>query len=55
MTTFGEFNVTPKTAMGAGILLFQSASGVFVALMSLARFITVLPNPPTRDDLETED
>jgi hypothetical protein len=52
MSTFGDFNVNPKYTLGAIILLFQSASGLFMTLLSLARFIGVLPKPATLDDRE---
>ncbi len=52
MSTFGDFNLTPKDAIGAAILAFQSASGLFMTLLSLARFIGLLPKPKTKDELE---
>lgn len=53
MSTFGDFNVTPKHHIGATILLFQAASGLFMTLLSLARFIAILPQPETLDERES--
>lgn len=52
MSTFGDFNLTPKFTFAAIILLYQSASGLFMILLSIARFIAVLPHPETLDDKE---
>lgn len=54
MTTFGEFDLTPKSEIAALILLFHSAVGLFMTLLSLARFISLIPAPKSRDTLEQE-
>ncbi len=52
MTTFGEFDLLPRSNMAAVILLFHSAVGLFMTLLSLARFISLIPEPETRDTIE---
>lgn len=50
MTTFGEFDLEPKTDWAAVILLFHATIGLFMTLLSLARFIGMLPAPKAMDD-----
>ena len=52
MTTFGEPNVSPNGAFAAGLILWQSFVGVFMTLLSLARFIGLIPTPKTKDTYE---
>lgn len=52
MTTFGEFDLLPKTTFAAFILLFHATVGLFMTLLSLARFISLIPAPKTRDAVE---
>jgi hypothetical protein len=52
MTTFGDFDLMPKTTMAAFILLFHATVGLFMTLLSLARFISLIPAPKTRDAVE---
>lgn len=52
MSTFGEFNLTPKDVFGAIIIFLQSICGLFMTLLSLARFISLLPSPATMDEFE---
>ena len=52
MTTFGNFNLEPKTHFGAFVILFHSTAGLFMTLLSLARFVSLLPNPKSMDPRE---
>ena len=52
MTTFGDFDLLPKTALAAFVLLFHATVGLFMTLLSLARFISLIPAPKTRDTIE---
>lgn len=52
MTTFGEFDLLPKTTVAAFVLLFHATVGLFMTLLSLARFISLIPAPKTRDAVE---
>ncbi|WP_181373031.1 hypothetical protein [Massilia glaciei] len=52
MTTFGEFDLAPKTTLGAGVLLFHTTVGLFMTLLSLARFISLIPAPKSKDPVE---
>lgn len=52
MTTFGEFDLLPKTDLAAILLLFHTSIGLFMTLLSLARFISLIPTPKTKDVLE---
>lgn len=52
MTTFGDFDLLPKTTTAAFLLLFHAAVGLFMTLLSLARFISLIPAPKTRDEVE---
>lgn len=49
MTTFGDFDLLPRTDLAAVALLFHSTVGLFMTLLSLARFISLIPGPQTRD------
>jgi len=52
MTTFGNFDLLPKTNRAALVLLFHSTVGLFMTLLSLARFISLLPVPRSDDATE---
>lgn len=52
MTTFGNFDLLPKTNLAAMVLLFHSTVGLFMTLLSLARFISLLPTPKSSDVVE---
>lgn len=52
MTTFGDFNLLPKSNLAASVLLFHATVGLFMTLLSLARFISLIPAPKTRDPIE---
>lgn len=55
MTTFGDFDLMPKSTFGAFILLFHATVGLFMTLLSLARFISLIPAPKSMDVLENRD
>lgn len=52
MTTFGDFDLLPKSDLAAIVLLFHATVGLFMTLLSLARFISLIPAPKTRDPIE---
>lgn len=52
MTTFGDFDLLPNSNLAAVILIFHSTVGLFMTLLSLARFISLIPEPDTRDPEE---
>lgn len=54
MTTFGTTNISFKTNIGMMVIWFQSIIGLFMTLISLARFISLLPTPISMDDRENQ-
>lgn len=52
MTTFGDFDLLPKTNLAAVVLLFHTTVGLFMTLLSLARFISLIPAPKSKDPVE---
>lgn len=52
MTTFGDFDLMPKSSVGAFILLFHATIGIFMTLLSLARFVSLIPTPKSMDAME---
>lgn len=52
MTTFGYTTIYPKEPWGDVLVFTQSAIGLFMALLILARFISFLPKPKTLDEFE---
>jgi hypothetical protein len=52
MTSFGDFDLMPQTTAAAFILLFHASVGLFMTLLSLARFVSLIPAPKTRDVVE---
>ena len=54
MTTFGEPNMVPKNLWTVGLILYQSVIGLFMTLVSLARFIALIPTPDSSDKFESD-
>jgi len=52
MTTFGYSAIFPKETLGDILTLIQSVIGLFMALLILARFISLIPKPQTQDEFE---
>ena len=52
MTTFSYTTIYPKETLGDVLTLIQSAIGLFMALLILARFISLIPKPETLDEFE---
>lgn len=52
MTTFGDFDLLPRTNLAAAVLLFHATVGLFMTLLSLARFISLIPAPKSKDAVE---
>ena len=52
MTTFGYASTQPTSWLGSALLFSQSTIGVFMAIVILARFISLLPVPGTLDEFE---
>lgn len=51
MTTFGDFDLLPQTNLSAIILMFHATVGLFMTLLSLARFIALLPIPKAKNPM----
>ena len=54
MTTFGDFDLLPKTNFAAAVLLFHATVGLFMTMLSIARFISLIPTPKSADPLEKD-
>jgi len=52
MTTFGHTAISPRETLGDIIIFIQSVIGLFMALLILARFISLIPTPETLDKFE---
>ena len=52
MTTLGYSTISPKEPLSDVLTLVHSAIGLFMALLILARFISLLPKPKTLDEFE---
>ena len=52
MTSFGSPDLQPTSNIGLYILWGQSVAGLFLTLISLARFMGLLPIPKTQDENE---
>ena len=52
MTTFGYSTIFPKETLGEILTLTQSIIGLFMALLILARFISLIPTPQTMDEFD---
>ena len=54
MANFGSPGIKARTVIGLYVLWAQSITGLFMTLLSLARFIGLLPTPRTMDEHETD-
>lgn len=54
MTTFGYSTIFPKETWGNILTLIQSVIGLFMALLILARFVSLIPTPETLDEFEKQ-
>ncbi len=52
MTSFGFYNVTPLGVLAYSLVIGQAMIGLFMTLLSLARFIGVIPTPKSMDEHE---
>lgn len=52
MTSFGFYNVTPLGVVAYSLVIGQAMIGLFMTLLSLARFIGVIPTPKSMDITE---
>ncbi len=52
MTSFGYTTIAPKETLGDVLTLIQSVIGLFMVLLILARFLSLLPKPKTLDEFE---
>ena len=52
MTTFGHTTISPISTVGGILVFLQSIIGLFMALLILARFISLIPTPETLDEFE---
>lgn len=52
MTKFGFVDISPKQGLGEVLIFVQSAIGLFMAVLVIARFIALIPRPETMDELE---
>jgi hypothetical protein len=52
MTTFGHTAISPRETLGDILIFIQSVIGLFMALLILARFISLIPTPDTLDEFE---
>jgi hypothetical protein len=52
MSTFGRSSALPKSFVAEILVLSQSVVGLFMALLIIARFIAIIPQPRTADELE---
>lgn len=55
MVTFGSSKITAVSTYGAVLVLMQSTVGIFMTVIILARFLSLLPKPKTMDDFENKD
>lgn len=55
MTTFGDFDLAPRSGLAAAVLLFHATVGLFMTLLSLARFVSLIPQPKSMDELENRN
>ncbi len=55
MTTFGFTSITPHDGFANVLVFIHSAIGLFMVLLVLARFIAVLPQPESMDEIEKEE
>lgn len=52
MSTLGYGDITPISSWAIILVTIQTLLGVFMELMILARFVSLLPKPDTLDDFE---
>ncbi|MGY5586271.1 hypothetical protein, partial [Vibrio cincinnatiensis] len=52
MTSFGFYNITPLGVVAYSLVIGQAMIGLFMTLLSLARFIGVIPTPKSMDITE---
>lgn len=52
MTSFGYYNVTPLGVLAYTLVIGKAMIGLFMTLLSLARFIGLIPTPKSRDITE---
>ncbi|WP_203142061.1 hypothetical protein [Marinobacter mangrovi] len=52
MTSFGYYNVTPLGVLAYSLVIGQAMIGLFMTLLSLARFVGLIPTPKSRDITE---
>jgi hypothetical protein len=52
MTTFGNTTIYPSETLGYVLVLTQSVVGMFMTLVTLARFISMIPLPRSLDPFE---
>jgi len=52
ITSFGYATTFPISRLGHVLTILESTIGVFMALIILARFVSLLPKPKTKDELE---
>lgn len=52
MSNFGYAAISPIEIVGDIVIFLQSIVGLFMALLILARFISLIPKPKTLDELE---
>jgi len=52
MTTFGYTAIYPMKTLGDVLIFIQSVIGLFMVLLILTRFISLIPKPKTLDEFE---
>jgi len=52
MSTLGYGDIVPKETVGLFLIFTQTSIGIFMALLILERFISLIPTPKTRDEFE---
>jgi len=52
MSTLGYGDIVPKDRTGLFLVFMQTLIGIFMALLILARFISLIPKPKTLDEFE---
>jgi hypothetical protein len=52
MTSLGTKSINLRLSAGLYILWFQSIAGIVMTLITLSRFIGLLPNVESMDDME---
>ncbi|MBL7154758.1 MAG: two pore domain potassium channel family protein [Phycisphaerae bacterium] len=52
MSTLGYGDIVPQERAGLFLVFMQTSIGIFMALLILARFISLIPDPESLDELE---